>query len=254
MRDSKPFFTIVTPTLNSEKYLVECIKSVESQSFKDLEHIFIDSYSTDKTMKILKEYKKRNPKRVFIYQYPKAGISDAFNKGIKHSNGKYLNFLGSDDLLETGALQVVYDNMKDERYSWCYGNTKIIDSEGKVRKIKKFSHFNYFGLLFFYYLNHQSIFMNRLVFLREGFFNVQLKFAMDHEYLLRIGYKYKPKQITSILSNFRKTSSSVTLKLWKSQLNEKLNICLHYSPSRLYLFVFLSNRIVYLKKILGLVY
>ena len=201
----RPFFTIITPTLNSEKYLEECIKSVESQSFKNLEHIFIDSFSKDNTLNILRKYKKRNPKKVFIYKYPKKGISDAFNKGIKHSKGKYLNFLGSDDLLEKDALKIVYDNMKDGKYSWCYGNFDIINEKGKIikRKRYKLENYSYLNLYIHLYICHQTVFMKKNIFNKYGLFDSKLKYAMDHEYWLRIGKKEFPKYLNNKLCNFR---------------------------------------------------
>lgn len=222
----KPFFTIVTPTLNSEKYLKECIKSIKSQSFSDWEHIFIDSFSSDKTIKILNEYKKRNPKKVFIYQYPKAGISDAFNKGIKHSKGDYINFLGSDDLLEKEALQIVYDNMKDGRFSWCYGNFDIINEGGGVIKKKKYfyKNFHYWMLFFWFYICHQTVFMNRRLFKKYGGFNLNSKYAMDHDLFLKVGRKQKAVKINKVLCKFRRDGQNITSKLWKRQSFEKAKI------------------------------
>lgn len=56
--------SIITCTYNSEKYLRECLQSIEKQriSEKNFEHIFIDGNSTDSTIEIIQEYKKRNPK------------------------------------------------------------------------------------------------------------------------------------------------------------------------------------------------
>lgn len=207
-----PFFTIITPTFNYEKYLKECIQGIESQSCRNWEHIFIDSYSNDKTMKILNSYKKRNPHRVFIYRYPKSGISNAFNQGIKHSRGKYLNFLGSDDILESEALQTVYQKMKNSKFGWCYGNFKIINGQGKVIKKKqyRFEKFSYLNLQFHFYICHQTVFMKREMFNRYGLFRSDLKFNMDHEYWLRIGKKEKPLYIDKFLCRFRMDNTNIS--------------------------------------------
>jgi len=242
---STPFFTIVTPTLNSEKYLRKCIESVESQSFKDWEHIFIDSFSTDRTISLLKEYKKRNPKKVFIHQYLKAGVSDAFNKGIKNSKGKYINFLGSDDLLEKNSLQIVYNNISDEKYGWCYGDVKIIDGKGLIKKLKKYMNFNYNSLLYFFYICHQSVFMKRSIFENYGLFRVDLKYAMDHEYFLRIGKQEKPLKMNSFICSFRKDGTN-TSSNWKEVLSEKRMINLKYSNNRLLTLLF--HKITFLIK------
>ncbi|MDO8460588.1 MAG: glycosyltransferase family 2 protein [Nanoarchaeota archaeon] len=222
-----PFFSIITPTLNSKKYLKECIKTIENQNFKDWEHIFIDSYSTDKTMNILKEYKKRNPSKVFIYQYPKAGISDAFNKGINHARGEYINFLGSDDLLERKSLSLVYNKLIERIYPWCYGDVKKIYTKGKV-KVVRYKEFRYESLFYLFHICHQSVFMKKNIFERYGKYDTSLKYAMDHEYFLRIGKKEIPVKIDEILCSFRKGDNSTTSIFWASQLLEKRKINIKY--------------------------
>ena len=48
-------FTIITCTFNSEKYLEECIDTVRKQDFKNYEHIFVDAFSTDSTISMIKD-------------------------------------------------------------------------------------------------------------------------------------------------------------------------------------------------------
>lgn len=241
----EPFFTIVTPTLNSEKYLEECIKSVENQSFTDWEHVFIDSYSTDKTMQIIKSYKKRHPKKVFVYQYPKAGISDAFNKGIHNSKGKYINFLGSDDLLEKEALKIIYYKMKDERYSWCYGNFSIIDANNNLIKKKKYSieRFGYLSLLLYFYICHQSVFMRRDLFYKHGLFKINLKYVMDYEFWLRISKKERPIFINKNICFFRLDGKNVSSNLAEQEKEKNMVIIGKLGDSK-------GNLIVLIRKII----
>lgn len=53
-----PFFSIVIPNYNGEKYLAACLDSILSQNFRDFEVIVVDNYSEDKSEQILKLYKK----------------------------------------------------------------------------------------------------------------------------------------------------------------------------------------------------
>ena len=210
MSISKPFFTIITPTYNSENYLDECIKSIESQEFKDWEHVFIDSFSSDRTMSILRAYKKRHPHKVKIYQYPKNGISDAFNKGIKKSSGKYINFLGSDDLLEKNALTIVHKNMCPGNYSWCFGDFTKIDEFGDFTKSKNY-HFEplvYPNLLIHLYICHQTVFSSRKLFDNFGYFKNNLHYCMDHDFIMRIWKNSRFLYIPKFLSRFRITGKN----------------------------------------------
>ena len=56
----KPLISIITIVKNDEKKINETIKSVLNQKFKDFEYIIIDGKSTDKTLKIVNKYKKKN--------------------------------------------------------------------------------------------------------------------------------------------------------------------------------------------------
>lgn len=93
---NKPLFSIITCTYNSQKFIKKNLESVKAQIFMDYEQIIIEGQSSDKTVEIVKSFQKNNPK-IKLFSYPAKGISDAFNKGIKHSKGKYLFFLNSDD-------------------------------------------------------------------------------------------------------------------------------------------------------------
>src|SRR4030042_2325119 len=94
---NKPFFSIITCTYNSQKYLQDCIDSIKKQNYRNWEHIFIDAYSKDKTIKLIKAYKKTNYSKVRLYQYSKEGIAKAMNLGIKKAKAKFICHLHSDD-------------------------------------------------------------------------------------------------------------------------------------------------------------
>ena len=96
MKDQRPLVSIVTVCYNSEKTIERTIKSVLSQSYKNIEFIIIDGQSTDNTKLIVKKYKKKIKK--FISEKDK-GIYDAFNKGLKIFNGDVIGFVNYDDFL-----------------------------------------------------------------------------------------------------------------------------------------------------------
>jgi glycosyltransferase involved in cell wall biosynthesis len=58
--------SVITCTFNSEKYLKNALKSVESQTYQPIEHIINDAYSTDSTLEIIQEYIERNKNRYSI--------------------------------------------------------------------------------------------------------------------------------------------------------------------------------------------
>ena len=103
-----PFFSIIIPVYNVEKYLVECLDSILGQDFSDFEMICVDDGSTDASSAILEEYRKKDP-RVHVVTQKNSGQSVARNVGIINAHGKYLCFVDSDDMLVQGALNTLWN-------------------------------------------------------------------------------------------------------------------------------------------------
>ena len=57
--------SIITVCFNSSKTILDCINSVNMQTYKNIEHVFIDSLSTDETVKIIKKSCKKNTEKSF---------------------------------------------------------------------------------------------------------------------------------------------------------------------------------------------
>ena len=105
----KPFFSIITVVFNGESVLEKTIKSVLSQTFKDFEYIVIDGASTDGTLNIIKRYDKKISK----WKSEKdKGIYDAFNKGMKISNGEFICVLNPDTLVSDNTFHELLDYLK----------------------------------------------------------------------------------------------------------------------------------------------
>lgn len=107
---ASPFFSFIIPVYNVEVYLEECIESILNQSFTNFEIILINDESNDGSLAICNYY-KTNDKRVKVIDGKKRGVSEARNKGLDLSQGKYIIFLDGDDHLEkTGqALSNIYN-------------------------------------------------------------------------------------------------------------------------------------------------
>lgn len=91
-----PFFSIIIPIYNVEKYLEECIQSVICQSFSSFEVILVDDGSLDKCPQICDKYAKTN-KNITVIHKNNGGLSSARNAGLRVANGDYVVFLDSDD-------------------------------------------------------------------------------------------------------------------------------------------------------------
>ena len=128
------FFSIVIPAYNSENCLNSCLKSVLKQQFESFEIIIIDDGSVDTTYEIAKKYEK-NDVRVRVYKKNNGGVASARNMGISKSEGKYVVFLDSDDILNEGALERIYSQLFDSDCDMAVCNGYVEVNGGKVLSI-----------------------------------------------------------------------------------------------------------------------
>lgn len=113
MTDNKPFFSVVIPVYNSEKYLNECLESVFAQTCADFELILVDDESKDRSGTICDEWKEKHPDRVQVIHQKNTGVYIAKRNGIKASNGSYIYVMDNDDLIVSDtAFKVIKDKIE----------------------------------------------------------------------------------------------------------------------------------------------
>lgn len=98
-----PKITIVTPSYNQAQYLEECIDSVLSQNYPNLEYIIMDGGSTDGSVEIIKKYEKY---LTYWQSQPDGGQYAAIDEGFKRSTGEIMTWLNSDDKFHPGAFEI----------------------------------------------------------------------------------------------------------------------------------------------------
>ena len=109
-KKEKPKVTVVIPVYNEEKYLKNVIRSIQYQSLKEIEILFIDDKSTDKSVKKILKYKKEDPRIRLIKNTKNRGI--LYNRifGGIQSKGEYVTFIDADDLYANPQiLQLAYE-------------------------------------------------------------------------------------------------------------------------------------------------
>lgn len=105
-------FSIITAVYNVENYLEEAIESIISQDigFLDsVEIILVDDGSTDRSGRICDAYQKKYPDNIKVIHKKNGGASSARNAGIPLAEGRYVNFMDSDDKLSPNTLSAVYN-------------------------------------------------------------------------------------------------------------------------------------------------
>ena len=108
--------SIIIPVYNTEQYLNQCLDSVISQTFQDIEIIVVNDGSTDNSLNIIKEYQQKDPRIILVNFCEHKGVSEAKNEGIKNAKGKYIVFVDSDDWVSKEYIKILYDSIIKYNY------------------------------------------------------------------------------------------------------------------------------------------
>lgn len=118
---SEPSVSIIMPLYNCEEYIQESITSVRQQTYKNWELIIVDDASSDKSVDIVKQIMKEEPRICFIGLKVNGGAANARNRAIKEAKGRYIAFLDSDDMWFPAKLkeQILFLNKHDLVLTYC---------------------------------------------------------------------------------------------------------------------------------------
>lgn len=103
--------SVIIPVYNSEAYLNTMAKCLKEQTYEDLDIIFVNDGSTDKSCDILKKIKS-DDSRVKVYTQNNQGVSAARNKGIELADGEYIAFIDADDKISNDYFEVLVNCME----------------------------------------------------------------------------------------------------------------------------------------------
>lgn len=101
---NQPLITILVPCYNVEKYVDECLSSIQKQTYSNLEIICINDGSTDRTLDILKKY-EHSDNRFRIINKPNSGYGASMNIGLDNATGNYIGIVESDDFVEPDMFE-----------------------------------------------------------------------------------------------------------------------------------------------------
>ena len=121
--------SIIIPIYNSQEYLEECIKSVLSQSYKNIEIILVNDGSVDDSFLICKKYEKLNS-NVLVKNQNNLGAVLARKTGIENATGDYITFVDSDDYVDQDYIEKLMLNMYENDLvtsGLIYGNNYAYD-------------------------------------------------------------------------------------------------------------------------------
>ena len=182
-----PLVSIITTTYNSENTVLDTINSINSQSYKSIEHVFIDGMSRDKTCKIIRGKSKRLPKLISEKDF---GLYDAMNKGIMHCKGDFVFILNSDDILfDKKTVENIVNLFLEKNADIVYGGMLISTKNDLNSRVREWmpTTFRLGSYAKGWHCPHPGFVVKREVYKKIKIkFKTHLKIAADFELMLRL--------------------------------------------------------------------
>lgn len=177
--------SIITIVYNRQHCITDCIKSVLSQTYDDVEYIVIDGGSTDGTQEKIKPYLN---KIAYYVSEKDNGIFDALNKGIKNATGDVIGILNSDDFFyEPQTLSKVAKALKNSGADLVYAKGLFVDQNdlSVVKRMYSSRPFRKSFLTYGWIPLHTTIFVRKEIFDKYGMYNPGFTIASDYEISIR---------------------------------------------------------------------
>lgn len=229
--------SIITVVFNCQEYIENCIRSVISQLYSDIEYIVIDGYSTDGTSNILDKYKSHISHYV---SEPDTGMYVALNKGIAIATGDIVGILNADDYLEDRlVVGELVRCMLDHNSDAVYGNLNYVQRCDTARICRKWLSKNVSIKDFErgWMPAHPTLFIRREFFDLYGCYAVNLGSAADYELMLRFLYTHRLKAVflNKLIVNMRTggMSNGSLGKLYRAMIFDYRAIISHNLPNPL---------------------
>lgn len=202
--------SVIIPTFNSEKTIVNAIKSVLNQTYVNLEIIIIDDGSTDNTSKLFNPYVYDNKVKYF-YQ-DNQGQGAARNLGIKKSSGEWIAFLDSDDVWVKNKLEKQLEAVKGKSdVSLVFSNAEFVENDKNVGSFfEDFCPYPNWEKNVFEQILRNNFIVNSSVMVRKDVLEEVDMFSQDqflrniedYDLWLRIISKYKIHLVNEILVEY----------------------------------------------------
>ena len=182
-----PFISIIIPTYNRERFILECVESALSQDYPNFEVLVIDDGSDDETWKILENIQDDRLKYI---AKDHTGAPDTRNRGLQEAAGEYIITLGSDDVLNKGVLQryaYILSNYPDANV--VYSDLEVFDEKGTQQSIT-YPDYYYTNNLISLMVNSNILpdggtLVSKSIYAQVGGYNIDFKRAHDYEFWVR---------------------------------------------------------------------
>ena len=178
--------SLITATYNCVETLADCLDSVSSQTYDDIEHWVIDGGSTDGTVAFVES---RYQQLARMVSEPDEGTYDALNKGLARVTGEVVGLLHADDVFaDSEVLSRVVAAFEDPAVEAVYGDLEYVARDDASRVIRHWQARSFApGRLRWGWMPpHSTLYLRRSLYERFGGFDTRYRIAADYDFMLRV--------------------------------------------------------------------
>jgi len=196
MNIKNPFFSVIIPLYNKEKFIKNTIESVLNQEFNDFEILIINDGSTDSSLKQIEAF---TDSRIKIFDQENKGVSVARNFGLAQAKGEYICFLDADDYWYPHFLSQMYKHIKLLPEQKVFTSAFELDIKNKnvpcIYSMKKTADYQIVDYFDASRKKHPVIgtstsVFHRDVFEKSGVFDVRFRSGQDSDLWIRVGLHF----------------------------------------------------------------
>jgi glycosyltransferase involved in cell wall biosynthesis len=198
-----PAVTVIIPTFNRSRLLIEALTSVMDQTFRDSEIVVVDDGSTDDTQEALVPFANR----IRYVRKANGGEASARNRGIQEARARRVAFLDSDDRWEPAFLETTMQHLDRHPELGLVATACSVVPEGHQRRRIRRAMLQGDLLLTLFsrnFITASAVLINRDCFAKVGFFNEQLDQATDYDMWLKIARAYPIAFLNKPLCRWRR--------------------------------------------------
>lgn len=127
----RPKVSVIVTAWNLDKYLLKCLDSVKSQTFKDFECLVVDDAQLESTKMIVREYERQDKRFRYLPTVENVGLPGARNYGFYMSRGRLIRHLDADDFLAANALGLEVEALENNPSAHIvYGHLEVVREDG----------------------------------------------------------------------------------------------------------------------------
>lgn len=130
---NSPRISVVVPMYKTSRYLEECVRSITTQSLRDIEVLLVDDGSPDDCGDKAEQFAKQDA-RIRVIHRENGGLGAARNSGIEEARGEYIAFIDSDDWIDPGMLSTMYQAANASNADACLSGMKVV-ANGSVAEV-----------------------------------------------------------------------------------------------------------------------